>query len=444
MPTMDAPARFQHIALYGPFGWGNLGDAAIQEAMLHNVRRRLPHVQFLGISLNPDNTKAIHGIPAVPIARGWTHASDDPPRTPWQWIRALPHLAVELLRELRHAARCIAVLRGIDVLVISGGGQLSDDWGTPWDHPYSLLKWMTCARLAGTRVYVVSVGAGPIRKPLSGTLLHWALRAANYRSYRDTGSYVLLQKSGFTRLDPVYPDLAFSLPALGPAAAAPQAASSAGGRPLRVGISPMAYFYPKAGPWPEQDRARYDRYLQTMAAFAATTADAGHGVLVFLSQIRNDRYALDDLMHSLEGRLDQAAAGRIQAEATDGLGRLLAQIAHLDVVVTSRLHGVILSYLLHKPVIALSYDPKIQAVMAQFEQQAYCLDIEQANPAALGERLHALLADRPAIERHIAATANAHRALLDRQYDQLFGPVAAFPRPQDTAMAAATPAGRGA
>jgi polysaccharide pyruvyl transferase WcaK-like protein len=184
----------------------------------------------------------------------------------------------------------------------------------------------------------------------------------------------------------------------------------------------MAYFYPKAGPWPEQDRARYDRYLQTIAGFAATTAAAGHEVLVFLSQIRNDRYALDDLLLALEGWSDQASRRRVRAEATDGLPRLLAQIAHLDVVVTSRLHGVILSYLLHKPVIALSYDPKIQAVMAQFGQEAYCLDIEQVTPDVLSERLQSLLRDRPAIERRIAATATAHRALLDRQYDRLFGP----------------------
>lgn len=41
------------IGLLGPYGYGNLGDAAIQEAMIQNIRQRFPHAQIVGFSLNP-------------------------------------------------------------------------------------------------------------------------------------------------------------------------------------------------------------------------------------------------------------------------------------------------------------------------------------------------------------------------------------------------------
>ncbi len=454
MGIMDAASNIRRIALYGPFGWGNLGDASIQEAMMHNVRLRLRTVEFLGISLNPDNTEAIHGIPSIPILRTWTSRSQrstqqgpsraTPPvagagagikarlagihvlrpilRTLKRWAEP----AREFLREVRFLARSVSILRRVDVFVVSGGGQISDDWGGPWDHPYSLLKWMLCARLAKARVYVVSVGAGPIRRPLSGFLFRAALRLAHYRSYRDSGSLALVAPFGFTRRDDVYPDLAFSLPTgLAPPGTDP------GHRPLVIGLSPMAYCYPKAGPWPEQDRARYVRYLGVLSQITASLLAAGDSVSILLSQIRNDRYALDDLARALATQAPDASSARLRVEPTESLPHLLAQIAHTDLVITSRLHGVILSYLLHKPVIALSYDPKIRAVMEQFGQTAYCLDLESATAELLGTRMASLRSERGAVTDRIGETLAEHRSQLQQQYDRLFGPRAASPRCED-------------
>ena len=43
------------IALLNPYTGSNLGDAAIQDAMIANIGIRLPDAQFFGISLNCDN-----------------------------------------------------------------------------------------------------------------------------------------------------------------------------------------------------------------------------------------------------------------------------------------------------------------------------------------------------------------------------------------------------
>ena len=404
-----ATARPRRIGLYGPFGWGNLGDAAIQEAMLHNLRLRLPDAQFLGFSLNPANTEAIHGIPAVSIVRHRGPRAGNP-------LRRLAALPIACLRELRSVVRAFWILRRIDDFLISGGGQISDDWGGPWDHPYAMLKWMSCARLAGCRVLVVSVGAGPFRDGRSEFLFRLALRLAHARSYRDAGSKRLLASSTFTRLDPVCPDVAFSLPVT------PQTEASA--QPLVVGISPLCWYYPKPGPWPEQDASRYRRHLSIVEAFALELLRRGHRLVLFSSQIRNDRYAFDDLLAVLRAQSFAGAEDRVVAEATEDLPHLLRQLSQCDLVLSSRLHGVILSYAQHIPVLSLSYDPKIDSVMEQFAQSAYCLDIEAADSIELIERFDELLAALQRERAQIAATATRHRQELAAQYDRLFGPPA--------------------
>jgi polysaccharide pyruvyl transferase WcaK-like protein len=481
---VDEPSNIRCIGLYGPFGWGNLGDASIQEAMMYNVRQRLPDVEFRGISLRPDNTREIHGIPSVPIKRTWRPASragsagtkdtDPAPaggasqtETAVGWkarVKAIPvlgpllrglwnlaHPLREVLDEVRFLGRSFSFLRSLDVFVLSGGGQLSDDWGGPWEHPYSILKWTVCARLAGCRVYVVSVGAGPFVRSPTPLLLRTAMRLAHYRSYRDRRSHDLVAAWGFTRRDPVYPDLAFSLPVdaflrddAGPEGRGdgpsplPGAgeADPTGARPLVLGVSPMSYFLPRKGSWPDLDARRYERYRRMMAGFTAQALEHGDPVIFLCSGIGNDRQVFDDLVEDL-GASGSGSGADLKAVMTRNLDHLLEQIAAVDILVTSRLHGVILSFLQGKPAIALSYDPKIEAVMETFGQSAYCLKIEEATSEELHARLRALRGELSAARERIRRVLAGSRAQLEEQYDRLFGPrpgTPGGPRAPETAM----------
>lgn len=407
------------IGLYGPFGWGNLGDAAIQEAMLHNVRRRIADVEFVGISLNPQNTTAIHGIEAIPILRSWSPPAPESasaptaPPTTRTAATAAPRLAglrkllrtgLEFLRELRFHVRNTRVLRDLDLLVVSGGGQISDDWGGPLDHPWSMFMWTLMARCVGTEVAIVSVGAGPIDAPLSRRLFFAALRLARWRSVRDDESAAYLRQAGCSLPVQVYPDLAFSHPL---------PASGARNPTARVtGISPMSWMHPQPGVWPEQDAVLYERHLDTLARFTESLRARGEEVVLFTNQIRNDRFAHEDLLARVEG---------LDAGQTRDLPHLLQQIAATDIVVTSRLHGAILAFLQGRAVIALSYESKIDAVMRQFGQTAARLPIESADAEALELCYLGLVDHLGATQEHILTVARSHRARLDQQYDRLFG-----------------------
>ncbi len=133
-----------------------------------------------------------------------------------------------------HAARH---LRRLKVLIVPGMGVLDDFAVSPLGWPHDLLSWCLLGRLMGVKVIFASIGAGPIRHPVSRWFMKAAARAAHYRSYRDTVSKAFMESIGFdARNDRIYPDIAFRLPA--PRSIRAQAAKA---RPLTIGVGVMAY-----------------------------------------------------------------------------------------------------------------------------------------------------------------------------------------------------------
>ena len=117
-----------------------------------------------------------------------------------------------LAQECLHILRSYRVLRSVDMLVIAGGGQLDEEWGGSWAHPYALMKWAVLARAAGTSVVFLSVGGCRAESRFTKLFLRIALSLACYRSYRDEGSRQLALAITPSADGPVVPDLAFSLP----------------------------------------------------------------------------------------------------------------------------------------------------------------------------------------------------------------------------------------
>src|SRR6516225_6955010 len=65
------------IGVLDHMGYGNLGDAAVQESVIANIRKRLPNAQLVGFSLVPDDTLRRHGIPSYPILRWHSGLGND-------------------------------------------------------------------------------------------------------------------------------------------------------------------------------------------------------------------------------------------------------------------------------------------------------------------------------------------------------------------------------
>jgi polysaccharide pyruvyl transferase WcaK-like protein len=181
------------------------------------------------------------------------------------------------------------------------------------------------------------------------------------------------------------------------------------GADLQVGLSPIAYGHP--GLWPTEDRPRYEHYINQLASFVTGLLKRGISVTLFSSASPDDQI-FRDLRARIDPGLQSDARRRLSSCSLSSIHDLLRLLYHVDIVVSSRLHGLILSFLAKKPAVALSYDRKVEALMADLGQEAYCLDIRSFDEEGLLTAFQSLQLNSSLM----ASKLNS----ICREYDQLF------------------------
>lgn len=438
--------RGSGILLLTPYTGGNLGDAAIQDAVIHHLQKRLTGPVIRLITLAPRVTSARHGLPSFPIA---SSVNDEAPPTPEShtlpslengtasvrhkariknrlkrvrglyrcvsfvaWlIRLVASLVRGVRNEICHLFRAYRLLKESDSLIMSGGGQIDDLWGGAFGHPYAMLKWTCLARLANVRVVFLSVGVCSLTSRLGSCFARWALHLAAYRSYRDPGSKELLRDAIFTRNDPEFPDLAFSHPCTQQREFVARDSSR---KHLVIGISPIIYL--SSHGWPQREAAAYERYLDLLGDFTASVLEAGQTVVLFTSA-QMDQSAVKDLQARLsQNPMSKSWGSRLRQVDQASVDNQLEEIRKMDLVVASRLHGIILSHLLGKPVLAISYDRKVEAHMASMAQERFCLNLRESTPAQLWCGFTNLALQSAAVSAAIRSRVEEFGGQLDQQY----------------------------
>jgi polysaccharide pyruvyl transferase WcaK-like protein len=416
------------IGLLDHMGYGNLGDAATQEALIANIRARLPEANIVGFSLNPNDTMKRHNILCHSITH-WhpglresrqTTAADEDCRSKLKSIlknipvfSALALSARNLVRELAHLVRSIKVLRSLDCLIIAGGGQLCELWRGPWSHPYNVYKFSVLTKLANKKLLFLNVGAGPLKSVLSREFTRWAVDMADYASFRDVESQSLARQLGVKRHTHVFPDSAYALDISGYETDHEVRPS----RPL-VGINPIGYCDPRI--WPDKNVSAYSHYLDNLASFAEWLLNHNYRLRVFSPEASVDMYALDDLRGRLLTKLSPGDVSEIWALPSETVKGLLCDMSRCDFIITSKFHGVVFSHLLAKPVIALSYHRKIDDLMRTVGHSRYCLNIGSFDEECLKETFLALLEDVQELKSKFRQATASYSGVLKAQFDGLF------------------------
>jgi polysaccharide pyruvyl transferase WcaK-like protein len=400
------------IALYGHFGIGNFGNDSTLQAMLCQLRKRLPEATVMCVTSRPELVAAQFGIPAIPIVPSNDSKRAKPMgngrfmRLLNKWGRRVPH-------ELRCLGKIAHHLRDIDWLIVVGTGAVDDYQVSPIGAPLELLRWCSLARFRRVPIEFVSVGAGPIVHPMSRILMLQALRLANRRSYRDVVSKEYLQRVGFdSRSDPVYPDLAFSLPHEMVAGSRPPSSP-----PRVVGIGVMAYHgwrSDKTG-----GEAIYQGYIEKMAQFVTWLLDQGYAVRMLTGTLKSDRRPVENLLAAVATH-PAARAGVVVAEIIETIEGVFRNIAATDLVIATRFHNVVYALMLGRPVISLGYAAKNEALLEEMGLAGYSQHIESFEVDRLKEQFQALVKVHAAASQRVAETASHYRELLDQQYDYLF------------------------
>jgi polysaccharide pyruvyl transferase WcaK-like protein len=413
------------IGLLDHMGFGNMGDAAILESFIANIKKRIPDAALVAFSLNPDDTRTRHEIVTYPIrACSPTAGADGPSKTPRVdfksrikgFLEHFPALHEMLrkvafpLREMAHWARTYRVVKSLDALVLSGGGQLCELWK---ELPYNVFKFCVLAKLSNTPLYIVGVGAGPLDRPWNKVFARWSVRLSRFTSFRDIESQNLLRDLGVRKETYVCPDPAYAIDLRDYVKGVPGCQA----RPV-VGLNPMGFCDPRI--WPRRDHAIYGTYLDTLASFARWLLAQGYDVEVFTSDIVVDHFAIEDLKKRLS--MPDGLDSRLVFRPLLTLKELLNQMLRFEFVVTSKYHGVIFSHLLTKPVISLSYHPKIEALMRTVGHHQYCLDIEGFKLTSLLETFSSLVQNSEDLRSQFRRTTTIYADALKVHFDDLFGP----------------------
>jgi polysaccharide pyruvyl transferase WcaK-like protein len=437
----------RRIGVFGHVGIGNLGDEAIFAAVIQNIKSRYPSAEICCFTINPADTRERHKAVAFPIrridetpGRVAPHEKDqvifqENNRTStllqmvksglkaipfvYLFLRKIPEvfrILRAILKEPGFLLQCRRNLKGVDLLIVAGSQQLIDyAGGGPWGHPYTLLKWSLIARTQKTRLAFVSSGAGPIQTSLGGFFIRSALSLADYTSYRDEVSRKCVEQLGVAGHKPVVPDLAYSLCVN---QTSPEESRPTVARPV-VGINPLPFL--QSHFWGVGGSAQtYEIYVRKLADLALWLIQRGNAVLFFPTQLRGDPPVIEEIRSLMNKSGVPDVEKNIINYPVHSFDDLRSALSMTDLIIATRFHGVVLSYIFNKPVLGIAYAKKTSDLMEQMGQGEFAMDILSFELKSLQGKFLVLESQKTAIKTKLARQLSAHRQALDVQYDQLF------------------------
>jgi len=335
LPISQSPnhPRDPRVLIAGYYGHGNLGDEAILEALLTELRSQMPSLQVTVASGDPAATREMHRVDAV-------HERDVP--------------------------ALIETARRSTAIVVGGGGLFQDYFGLDertmlgnlhWGLTY-LAAFPVLAAETRRPFVLCGVGVGPLKTADGRRYTRTIFERASLATVRDRESRDLLAEIGVpVERIAVTADPAFLIR---PSAAVP---SESRGRAVVV-----------LRAWDQGVAA--DTWEPAVAEALDHVVESGLSVLFVPFQATAEDRLTDDVavVERVRARMRHGAAA-----AMGGVGLTPREVqgvfASASLVVTMRLHGVILAASAGVPVVALAYDPKVRAAMRQIGREEDTIDL---------------------------------------------------------------------
>ena len=438
------------FGLIGNLGNKNLGDEATAASFIRAVKERFPSAGFIGFTVDAEDTVQRHGIATAPAdlhaskgaqapVRGDPIATDSIPAKRSgaasrfkRYLRSVPMVrrAVQRLQKLSGGMKAAVdelvllptyarYMRRVDLVVVAGGGQITDHYFGAWNFPYRLLRWAILARLLKKRFVFLNVGAIPLESALSRLFMRWTLRLAHYSSFRDEFSANIARGLG-TEEGPVVPDLAFGLPL------APDVEGSRRrGRRQSVGINVFPHRDPSFDP--DSDLASYEAYLKKTATYVTSIMNIGYDVVMFPTQLRADTRVIQDLLALLPVEQNGPSLSCPTVATQDDLVNVLRSV---DLVVATRFHAMIFSFMLGKPVVALANQQKMIDAMKAMGQEEYLFDVDDVEPSQVVDKVIELAGNSARVLEEYERRIGSFRKTLARQYEDVLWPMIAEGMPK--------------
>ena len=307
------------VAISGSYGGMNLGDEAILEVILRELRASLD-VDVVVFSRNAKDTEQRHKVRAVPI------------------------------REM-HKDDVFEELRKLDLFILGGGGILFD--GLVED----MLRDVNWARELGIPVMVYEISVGPLKTPESKQLVVTALSKVDKITVRENEAKRILHDLGLEQEIEVTADPGLLLK--------PQSFTK---EMLKMeGINPdsplVGFSLREPGPAaPDLNIEQYHGILANAADFMVERFDAQ--ILFVPMEVGDNK----DPQHShavISKMVNAQRASVLKGEYSSAA--VLGLIKHMSFVVGMRLHFLIFAGIQKVPFVPLPYATKVAGLLSDLE-----------------------------------------------------------------------------
>jgi polysaccharide pyruvyl transferase CsaB len=308
---MSEGRKLFRIGISGSYGGLNLGDEAILQSIVTQLRQSLP-VEIVVFSRNPDDTLRRHAVDRS--------------------------LAVRTLSKEEVAPE----IERLDLFILGGGGILFDP------EAKAFLREVSLALEKNVPVMVYAIGAGPLEEPTTLKLVRQTLNRVAAVTVRERSARQVLEDAGVEREILVTADPALLME---PEPLPDETLKREGldGDRRLVGFSVRE---PGAAA-PDIDQDSYHALLANAADYIVERLEAD---VVFVPM---ERSVLDvQHSHAVVAQMKRPQRATVlKGEYT--AGQLLSLVGHFEFAVGMRLHFLVFAALQRVPFVALPYAPKV-------------------------------------------------------------------------------------
>jgi polysaccharide pyruvyl transferase CsaB len=314
---MPAGKDVYRVGITGSYGGLNLGDEAILQSMIAQLRKDVPNLEISVFSRDAEDTKRRHQVE-----------------------RAVP------VRKLSRAEVLPEVER-LDLLVLGGGGILYDADARTY------LREVQLAREKRVPVFVYAIGAGPLTHAAAQAAVRETLADVEMVTVREKSAHRVLEEAGLHRDDVVVtadPALLLKPEAL------PRGILRQEGLEGRRRLIGMSVREPGVAA-PDLDEKVYHSLIANAADFMVDRYDAD---VVFVPMERS----VLDTQHShavIAKMLRAQRATVLKGEYTSG--QILSWMGKFDFALGMRLHFLIFAAIQGTPFVALPYAGKVSGFL---------------------------------------------------------------------------------
>jgi polysaccharide pyruvyl transferase CsaB len=328
---MPAGKDLYRVGITGSYGGLNLGDEAILQAMIAQLRKDVPQLEITVFSRDAEDTKRRHQVERVVPVRKLSRA--------------------EVLPEVER----------LDLLILGGGGILYDADARTY------LREVMLAREKHVPVMAYAIGAGPLTHAAVQSAIREALSDVDVVTVREKSAHRALEEAGLHREVVVTADPALLLKP----EPLPRGILKHEGLEGRRRLVGMSVREPGVAA-PDLDEKVYHALLANAADFMV---DRWNANVVFVPMERS----VLDTQHShavIAKMLRAQRATVLKGEYTPG--QILTWMKRFDFALGMRLHFLIFAAIQGTPFVALPYAGKVSGFLEALDLPAPPLNLVNA------------------------------------------------------------------